>query len=79
MTFLLFLIERINNPENEADVILHQIISNVDESHVYYSDHRLDFNIGIMCWNLSQTPPFSGDCSISLSHGKQCPRAAAGR
>jgi hypothetical protein len=48
MKFKEFLIETINNPENEADVILHQIISNVDESHVYYSDHRLDFNIGIM-------------------------------
>jgi len=48
MKFKDYLIERINNSQNEADMVLHQIISNVDESHVDYTDDRLDFNVGIM-------------------------------
>ena len=48
MNFRDFLIERINNSQNEADIVLHQVINNVDTSHMDYSDYRLDFNIGIM-------------------------------
>lgn len=48
MSFKTFLIEKINNTNNEADIVLHQVINNVDESHVDYTDDRLDFNVGIM-------------------------------
>lgn len=48
MQFKDYLIERINNSHNEADIVLHQVMNNVDESHVDYGDDRLDFNIGIM-------------------------------
>lgn len=43
-----FLIEKINNTANEADIVLHEIMSNIDTSHVDYSEGRLDFNVGIM-------------------------------
>ncbi len=48
MSFKTFLMEKINNTDNEADIVLHQIINNVDEAHVDYDDDRLDFNVGIM-------------------------------
>lgn len=48
MDFKTFLIERISNTKNEADIILHQIFNNLDESHVDYEHERLDFNVGIM-------------------------------
>jgi hypothetical protein len=48
MQFIEFLIEKIDNITNEADIVLHQIINNVDESHVDYNENRLDFNIGIL-------------------------------
>lgn len=43
-----FLIEKIDNASNEADMVLQQLLHNVDESHVEYTDERLDFNVGIM-------------------------------
>jgi len=48
MRFKQYLLEKVDNFQNEADVVLHQIISNVDDSHVDYSKERLDFNIGTM-------------------------------
>lgn len=48
MGFKDFLIEKINNTDNEADIVLHQVITNVDEAHVDYTNDRLDFNVGIM-------------------------------
>ena len=48
MHFKDYLIEKINNTDNEADIVLHQVINNVDEAHVDYTDDRLDFNVGIM-------------------------------
>lgn len=48
MGFKRYLIEKVDNFVNEADIILHQIISNVDDSHVDYSNERLDFNVGTM-------------------------------
>jgi hypothetical protein len=48
MNFKEYLIEKINNTRNEADMVLHQIFNNVDESHVDYTEERLDFNVGIM-------------------------------
>ena len=48
MDFRDFLIEKIDNSNNEADMILQQLMHNVDVSHVEYSDERLDFNVGIM-------------------------------
>jgi hypothetical protein len=48
MHFKDYLIEKINNTDNEADIVLHQIINNVDEAHVDYTDDRLDFNVGVM-------------------------------
>jgi hypothetical protein len=48
MNFRDFLIERVDNTNNEADLVIHQIVHNADEAHVDYSDGRLDFNIGIM-------------------------------
>lgn len=48
MNFINFLVERIDNMDNEADMVLHQVVDNVDEAHVNYEDGRLDFNIGIM-------------------------------
>lgn len=55
MNFRNFLIEKINNSQNEADIVLHQVINNVDDSHIDYSDARLDFNIGIMVKRSSYT------------------------
>ena len=43
-----FLIEKIDNANNEADMVMQQMLHNVDESHVEYTDERLDFNVGIM-------------------------------
>jgi hypothetical protein len=40
MNFREFLIEKINNSQNEADIVLHQVINNADESHIDYSDSR---------------------------------------
>jgi hypothetical protein len=48
MRFKEYLLEKVDNFVNEADVVLHQIISNVDDSHVDYSKERLDFNVGTM-------------------------------
>jgi len=48
MSFKDFLIEKINNMENEADIVMHQIINVIDDAHVEYTDDRLDFNIGVM-------------------------------
>lgn len=48
MDFKSYLVEKVNNTQNEADIVLHQIIDNVDESHADYTDNRLDFNVGIM-------------------------------
>jgi hypothetical protein len=48
MNFRDFLIERVDNTGNEADIVLHQIVHNADEAHIDYADGRLDFNIGIM-------------------------------
>jgi hypothetical protein len=48
MRFKEYLLEKVDNFVNEADLVLHQIISNVDDSHVDYSKERLDFNLGTM-------------------------------
>lgn len=48
MSFIDFLIEYVDNTSNEADIVLHQILHNVDDAHVDYGDGRLDFNVGIM-------------------------------
>lgn len=50
MQFKDFLIEKFSdvNVKNEADIVLHQIINNVDDSHVDYDESRLDFNVGIL-------------------------------
>ena len=48
MNFKDFLIEYVDNTSNEADIVLHQILHNVDDAHVDYTDGRLDFNVGIM-------------------------------
>lgn len=48
MNFKQYLIEQMSNPQNEADVLLHQIMHNIDEGHVEYADERFDFNVGIL-------------------------------
>ena len=64
MNFRDFLIEYVDNTGNEADIVLHQILHNVDDAHVDYTDGRLDFNIGIMIKRSSY-----GDLYVTIMRG----------
>lgn len=76
MHFKDFLMEKINNTDNEADIVLHQVINNVDESHVDYTNDRLDFNVGIMVKRSTYTRLFitilrEADESVRLAKNMQ--------
>lgn len=48
INFKQYLLEQLSDTENEADILLHQIMSNLDEGDIDYTDTRLDFNVGVL-------------------------------